>query len=1074
MSANYETAPGREKTVFTEDTVRDKAGLYANAEDKVLFRKGSLLLDTYRIDTDPIQGGMGSVWKVHHLGWGMDIAMKRPQTQKFLTQQQKDSFFSECESWMNLGLHPNIVTCYYIREIESVPTIFAEWMDGGSLGDLIRDGVLYRKNSKGKTPDFIEEHRNRHSQLRLLDIAIQFARGLLYAHNCGIIHQDVKPDNVLLNESGEVKVADFGIAKARAAITLYSGEKTQVENETVLSPAGGFTPAYCSMEQMNGEILTRRTDIYSWAVSVMEMYLGNRPWQNGVVAGLCCEEYLHTAAVPVPAGLRELLIHCMADKPGNRPHDFAEICEQLESIYSEVSGNTYPSPPVPHIKDTPDSLNNRALGFWDIGMKPAAVKVWEQAVDKDASSENGLFNLALALWRTGEKSYEEAKSMLLPITNGMIRRELDYQLSEEAHGNFIPYYEKTPLDYDIDPKEYSSGGRYLSGRKSQKSTSLQSIENCVIDTYTGQTILSESHTPSLSRYEHSEYYHLSREGQFAWLFLHDSEGKCSVDVYEMPTGRLVYHQNESFEILVSDNGILLAERSKGIDCIDIFSGEKLAYLPGFSTDYAGAILPGDWALLRERDEEDYCYRSVLVQLPNRESSVFRKIILPIREIDSVYAVAYSEKLSLLASDMCLVLVRSNDDQAAVLRTFNRVTKEGWHYRTYENIAFLNNGCYVMDCMCEDFCIWDAETGQLYFQLPKESVSALQGNNDNLNAQFCLWRAQGAGQYVPGKRAEFRLSVAESAGSLVQAGKQAAYYLRIAEAEYQNNRPQNALHALDLAQKLPGYDISAEILNKRFEYAKNLKKLGIRRIVMTEELAENNRPGVVQTNPVLDRLVRSRVKSFSREVLENFSNADNRSQRNDFTYQISIPGSGYLSQNGKTALYHFSLSREFTEDDLCFSEDDLRYMKRYQGIMVFDKKGRKLFQKSPISDAVLSPDGRYLAYIEENRLQLVSLADRRDSFLLKEKVLEMDFTPNSDFLMVMTENEEVCIFHVESQSLWAKKALPKTVLPTMEFDGEVMELYDHRAFFVLDDNSFACELNEENRIWLIEWDYGELQ
>ena len=151
-------------------------------------------------------------------------------------------------------------------------------MDGVSLKNAIEDGRLYEGNAAE----------------RILDIAIQFARGLHYAHVQGLIHQDVKPDNLLLTKEWDAKVADFGIARARA--TLIRLDTDIPTDATMFSASGGYTPAYCSMEQMNGEPLTRRTDIYSWAVSVMEMYLGNRLWQNGVIAGaalrgifLCCE-----------------------------------------------------------------------------------------------------------------------------------------------------------------------------------------------------------------------------------------------------------------------------------------------------------------------------------------------------------------------------------------------------------------------------------------------------------------------------------------------------------------------------------------------------------------------------------------------------------------------------------------------------------------------------------------------------------------------------------------------------------------------------------------------------------------
>lgn len=133
--------------------------------------KGDIILDTYEVVSDAIRGGMGSVWCVHHRNWNVDLAMKRPQPRFFAEagNKSKKQFVEECEHWINLGLHPNIVSCYYVREIGGVPTIFSEWMDNGSLKDRIKDGSLY-------------EGAEKEVQRLILDIAIQTARGLKYSH----------------------------------------------------------------------------------------------------------------------------------------------------------------------------------------------------------------------------------------------------------------------------------------------------------------------------------------------------------------------------------------------------------------------------------------------------------------------------------------------------------------------------------------------------------------------------------------------------------------------------------------------------------------------------------------------------------------------------------------------------------------------------------------------------------------------------------------------------------------------------------------------------------------------------
>ena len=379
-------------------------GKTAAPAENAAIQRGETILDTYTVESDAIEGGMGSVWRVHHKGWNVDLAMKRPQPQCFSTEKSKADFIHECEAWINLGLHPNIVSCYYVREISCTPTIFSEWMDGGSLESSITKGSLY-------------EGTDAEQQKRILDIAIQFARGLHYAHEAGLIHQDVKPDNLLLTKDGEAKVADFGLAKARAILTVLDGAPTMNDapdsGKTIASPSGGYTPAYCSMEQMDGKELTRRTDIYSWAVSLMEMYLGSRPWANGVVAGTVCQVYFTQARIPMPEALKELLAQCLAPEPDDRPHDFAEVEERLLKIYAEIVGSAYfrKKQKANSVKSA-DNLHNQALSYIDLGHPGWAQRCWDNALQANAMHVNAYVSKNLHLWRINQLSADKLEEAL--------------------------------------------------------------------------------------------------------------------------------------------------------------------------------------------------------------------------------------------------------------------------------------------------------------------------------------------------------------------------------------------------------------------------------------------------------------------------------------------------------------------------------------------------------------------------------------------------------------------------------------------------------------------------------------
>ena len=405
--------------------------------EDICYEKGTTILDTYRVESDAIvSGGMGRVWRVHHTGWNVDLAMKRPRAEFFSGEKSKLDFINECDTWIKLGLHSNIVSCYYVRLIDDIPTIFSEWMDGGDLAHTINSGSLYE--------DFRENSAQ--VQKRILDIAIQFARGLHYAHESrdesgkpqNLIHRDVKPGNVLLSKSGEVKVSDFGLTKS----------VTQPPQGT---PAGGAeascfkgTLAYCSIEQMDEKPLTQRTDLYSWAVSVMELYVGSHPWTNGVVAGLNCQKYLSEAQIPIPAPMEDLLERCLASDPDDRPHDFGLVIAELRAIYRMETGEDYPREASKAAADTADSLNNRALSMLDLGKPEEAEKLWEKALEVDCNNTNALYNQGLASWRAGKLTDLEARKPISDLLT--IKRTSD---SLDAYAElFIEqsnYVEAAPL-----------------------------------------------------------------------------------------------------------------------------------------------------------------------------------------------------------------------------------------------------------------------------------------------------------------------------------------------------------------------------------------------------------------------------------------------------------------------------------------------------------------------------------------------------------------------------------------------------------------------------------------------------
>ncbi len=363
-----------------------------------LWQVGDVILDRYEVKQVFTGGGMGLVYRVHHRDWAMDLAVKSPRPEFFRTKQHIENFEHEAETWVKLGLHPNTVSCYYVRRLGGIPRIFTEFVDGGSLADWIRSRRLYEGG-----PDRAME--------RILDTAIQFAWGLHYAHEQGLIHQDVKPGNVLVNTAGTVKVTDFGLAKARA----LAGETPIFSvGQSILVTSGGMTPGYCSPEQANGKPLSRKTDIWSWAISVFEMFAGETPCRyGGQFASEVFETFLETGdgdeLLPlVPPPLVGLLKHCFRRDPVGRPRTLRDCAIALCEVYQSETGLSYPRPEPQAAGDTADALSNRALSLLDLGRPDEAERLLDQALELNRHHLAATYNRNLLLWRAGKSTDADA------------------------------------------------------------------------------------------------------------------------------------------------------------------------------------------------------------------------------------------------------------------------------------------------------------------------------------------------------------------------------------------------------------------------------------------------------------------------------------------------------------------------------------------------------------------------------------------------------------------------------------------------------------------------------------------
>lgn len=339
------------------------------------------------------EGGMGIVYKIQKPDWNIELAMKFPKAEIFTRAEGKENFTREAETWINLGEHPHITSCSFVQMLGGIPHIFAEYVEGGSLADWIRRRKLY----EGGTEQALA---------RMLDVAIQFAWGLHYAHQQGLVHQDVKPANVLLTRDGVAKVTDFGLAKAR--ILAGEAEGQAQGNQQPLVSVGGMTPAYCSPEQAARQALNHTTDVWSWGLSVLEMFSGGVTWSIGVVAreALAAHERQDPAIPLMPAAIVKLLNRCFEPDAGKRPATMEELAAELQAIYASLVGRPYPRQTPPPVVLEAGLLLNQAFSLQELGQLEEALALIEQAIRLDPSSSSAHNNKGSTLRAMGR--HEEA------------------------------------------------------------------------------------------------------------------------------------------------------------------------------------------------------------------------------------------------------------------------------------------------------------------------------------------------------------------------------------------------------------------------------------------------------------------------------------------------------------------------------------------------------------------------------------------------------------------------------------------------------------------------------------------
>ncbi|MBX3291344.1 MAG: protein kinase [Acidobacteria bacterium] len=263
-------------------------------------------------------GGMGEVYLAEDTSLGRKVALKFLPEAFADDASRMDRFVREARSASGLN-HPNIITIHEIGESDGKRFIATEYIDGRTLTQLIASREL--------------------STEAVLDVAIQAASALEEAHSAGIVHRDIKPDNIMVRPNGLVKVLDFGVAKLMEGPDISTRQISHEPQAAGITQAGLVigTAEYMSPEQARGGPIDSRSDIFSFGAVVYEMLCGRKAF-SGETAAETVDAILHRDPVPlsdlaskVPASISAIVRRCLARSADDRYQRISDVLQELRS-----------------------------------------------------------------------------------------------------------------------------------------------------------------------------------------------------------------------------------------------------------------------------------------------------------------------------------------------------------------------------------------------------------------------------------------------------------------------------------------------------------------------------------------------------------------------------------------------------------------------------------------------------------------------------------------------------------------------------------------------------------------------
>jgi serine/threonine protein kinase len=276
------------------------------------IERGTILFGRYEVIEEIGSGGMGSVYRVVDQQINEVMALKIIRPDIAMDSEVIERFTQELKTARKIA-HRNVCRMFDIGEDEGTHYITMEYVTGEDLRSLVR---RIGQMTVAKT----------------IDIAKQICAGLAEAHAVGVIHRDLKPQNIMIDRNGNVKIMDFGIAR-------FVRTKGITTTGTVIG-----TPEYMSPEQAEGKGVDQRSDIYSLGVVLFEAATGAVPFEGETPLSVAMKHKLEAVPDPrrfnaqIPADLSGLILKCLEKEKEDRYQTVAEIISDLESISQEATG----------------------------------------------------------------------------------------------------------------------------------------------------------------------------------------------------------------------------------------------------------------------------------------------------------------------------------------------------------------------------------------------------------------------------------------------------------------------------------------------------------------------------------------------------------------------------------------------------------------------------------------------------------------------------------------------------------------------------------------------------------------